>query len=260
MSALQLASHQSRYDLRAFLRNPRARVFTLAFPVVLLLIMVTLFTHGTVTAGGAKVTIATYYVPHIAAMAVAGAALSNLVITIIGKRETGAFKRRRATPVAAWALITGDVVTSVLTALVVVAVLVAIGATFFNMTVSGAAIGVAVLVCVVGAAAFCCLAYALSSLIGTVEAAGPAMQLATLPVYFISGIYIPDSVLPAWVRDIGAVLPIRPLAVALESAFAPATNHGARFAGTALLVVAAWGLAGLLFAVRRFAWVPQHRR
>jgi ABC-2 type transport system permease protein len=256
-SAVSLVTHQARYDLRAFRRNTRARIFTLAVPVVLLLILVSLFRGGTVTAGGVTVKIAAYYVPHIAAMAIVGAGMINLLITLVAKRESGSLKRRRATPVPAWVLIAGDAATSIVSSLVVVVVLVAIGSLGFGVTVNGAAIGVAAVVTIVGAAAFCCLAYALSGLVGSAESAGPMVQLSTLPVYFISGIYVPDNVLPHWLLDVASVLPVRPLAVALEAAFVPATNGGQRFALVPVLVVLAWGVAGLIIAVRKFSWMPR---
>src|ERR1700729_3056972 len=248
MSAASLVAHQARYDLRAFRRNTRARIFTLAVPVVLLLILVALFRTGTVKAGGVTVKIAAYYVPHIAAMAIVGAGLINLMITLVAKRESGSLKRRRATPVPGWALIAADAATSIVSSLVIVVVLVAIGSLGFGLTVTGAAIGVAAVETVIGAAVFCCLAYALSGLVGNAESAGPMVQLTTLPVYFICGIYIPDNVLPHW-----------PLAVALQAAFVPATNGGQRFALVPVLVVLAWGAAGLIIAVRKFSWVPRRR-
>jgi ABC-2 type transport system permease protein len=257
MNAASLVGHQARYDLRAFRRNTRARIFTLAVPVVLLLILVSLFRGGTVKAGGVIVNIAAYYVPHIAAMAIVGAGLINLLITIVAKRESGSLKRRRATPVPAWVLIAGDATTSVVSSVLIVAVLVAIGSIGFGLNVTGAALGLAAVETVVGAAAFCCLAYALSGLVATAESAGPMAQLSTLPVYFISGIYIPDNVLPHWLLDVANVLPVRPLAVALQAAFVPATNGGQRFAVVPLLVVVAWGVAGLIVAVRTFSWVPK---
>jgi ABC-2 type transport system permease protein len=256
-STVSLVSHQARYDLRAFRRNTRARIFTLAVPVILLLILVALFRNGTVKAGGVTVTIAAYYVPHIAAMAIVGAGLINLMITLVAKRESGSLKRRRATPVPSWVLIAGDATTSVVSSVVIVAVLVAIGSLGFGLKVTGAALGLAAVDTVVGAAAFCCLAYALAGLVANAESAGPMVQLSTLPVYFISGIYIPDNVLPHWLLDVASVLPVRPLAVALQAAFVPATNGGQRFALVPLLVVVAWGVAGLIIAVRRFSWVPK---
>ena len=256
-SSLSLVTNQTRYDLRAFRRNTRARIFTLAVPVLLLLILVSLFRTGTVKAGGVTVKIAAYYVPHIAAMAIVGAGLINLLITLVAKRESGSLKRRRATPVASWVLIAGDAATSIVSSLVIVAVLVAIGSLGYGLTVSGAAIGVAAVETVVGAAAFCCMAYALSGAVANAESAGPVVQLTTLPVYFISGIYVPDNVLPHWLLDLANVLPVRPLAVALQAAFVPATNGGQRFALVPVLIVAAWGVAGLLIAMRTFSWVPK---
>ena len=257
MSTVSLVGHQARYDLRAFRRNTRARIFTLAVPVVLLLILVSLFRNGTVKAGGVTVKIAAYYVPHIAAMAIVGAGLINLLITVVAKRESGSLKRRRATPVPSWVLIAGDATTSVVSSVLIVVVLVAIGSLGFGLDVTGAAVGLAAVETVIGAAAFCCLAYALSGLVATAESAGPMAQLSTLPVYFISGIYIPDNVLPHWLLDIANVLPVRPLAVALQAAFVPATNGGQRFAAVPLLVLVAWGVVGLIVAVRTFSWVPR---
>jgi ABC-2 type transport system permease protein len=256
-SAVALVTHQTRYDLRAFRRNTRARIFTLAVPVLLLLILVSLFRTGTVKAGGVTVKIAAYYVPHIAAMAIVGAGLINLLITLVAKRESGSLKRRRATPVPSWVLIAGDATTSVVSSVLIVAVLIAIGSLGFGLRLTGAAVGLAAVDTVVGAAAFCCLAYALGGLVANAESAGPMAQLSTLPVYFISGIYIPDNVLPHWLLDVANVLPVRPLAVALQAAFVPATNGGQRFAAVPLLVVVAWGVAGLIVAVRTFSWVPR---
>jgi ABC-2 type transport system permease protein len=256
-SALSLVTHQARYDLRAFRRNTRARIFTLAVPVLLLLILVSLFHGGTVKSGGVTVKIAAYYVPHIAAMAIVGAGLINLLITLVAKRESGSLKRRRATPVPSWVLIAGDATTSIMSSVLIVAVLIAIGAIGFGLNASGAALGVAAVATVVGAASFCCLAYALGGLVANAESAGPMAQLSTLPVYFISGIYIPDNVLPHWLLNIANVLPVRPLAVALQAAFVPATNGGQRFAVGPLLIVVAWGVIGLIVAVRTFSWVPR---
>jgi ABC-2 type transport system permease protein len=83
------------------------------------------------------------------------------------------------------------------------------------------------------------------------------VQLTTLPLYFLSGVFVPSPNLPAWLNDVMSYLPVRPLGVALQAAFVPATNGGSRFDGAALLVILVWGVAGMLFAMRRFSWVPR---
>lgn len=109
------------------------------------------------------------------------------------------------------------------------------------------------------AAAFCGMAYAICSFVGSVDAAVPVVQLVTLPLYFVSGVFVPDNVLPGWLHAIMNVLPVRPLAVTMQAAFTPVTNHGARFAWGALLVIVAWGAVGLFIAARRFSWTPHGR-
>jgi ABC-type multidrug transport system permease subunit len=72
----------------------------------------------------------------------------------------------------------------------------------------------------------------------------------------ISGIYVPESLFPGWLRDAAQVLPVRPLAVAMQAAVDPRMNSGRQFAWQDLLIVAVWGLAGALYAARRFSWAP----
>jgi ABC-2 type transport system permease protein len=111
---------------------------------------------------------------------------------------------------------------------------------------------------VVGAVSFCCLGYALASVIRDQDAAQPVTQAVMLPLYFISGVFVAVSTLPAWLLKIASVFPVRHLAAALLVAYNPHT-HGAGLAGTDLLIVAAWGVAGLLIALRRFSWLPLGR-
>jgi ABC-2 type transport system permease protein len=259
MSALGLTAHQVRYDIRAFMRNPRARVFTLATPVILLVLLLSIFHNQTVKLAGHKLLLAEYYVPHLIVVGVLGAAFGNLLVTIVGKRESGSLKRRRATPVPAAAIISGDVITSIITALVIAAVLTLIGVLFFHVKVNAAVIGVTALLCILAAACYSALAYAVSVFVGTVEAAAPVVQLTTLPLYFLSGVFIPSTNLPTWLNDIMSYVPVRPLGVALQAAFVPATNGGRRVDWSAILVILIWGVAGLLFAMRRFSWSPRRK-
>jgi ABC-2 type transport system permease protein len=111
---------------------------------------------------------------------------------------------------------------------------------------------------IVGALAFCCLGFALASVIRNQDSAQPITQATMLPLYFISGVFVAVSVLPHWMVDVADVFPVRHLAAALLTAYNPHTT-GAGFAGTDLLVVALWGVGGLVFALWKFSWVPLSR-
>jgi ABC-2 type transport system permease protein len=180
------------------------------------------------------------------------------VASVTAQRERGVLKHRRATPVPAAAVIAGRVLTAVVIAVVMAAVLLGIGWAAYGAHVPGrTALALAVTV-VIGAASFCCLGYALTTLIRNEDAALPTTQAITLPLYFISGVFVAVTVLPHWLADVGAIFPVRHLANALLVAYNPHTT-GLGFAGRDLLIVAAWGAAGLLIALRKFSWLPLGR-
>lgn len=252
-----MALHQFSYDLRAFLRNRQAQFFTLALPVLFLVIFASLFGsrgHTTPVAGG-RISTSVYYVPGIIALGVISAAFGNLVASVTAQRERGVLKRRRSTPVPASAVIAGRALTAVVIAIVMAAVLLGIGWAAYGAHVPGrTAVALAVTV-VIGAAAFCCLGYALASLVHDEDAALPTTQALLLPLYFISGVFVSVSILPRWLADVGNVFPVRHLANALLVAYNPHTT-GLGFAGQDLLIVAGWGVAGLLVALFKFSWLP----
>jgi ABC-2 type transport system permease protein len=115
----RLSLHQFRYDLRAFFRNRQSRFFTLVLPVLFLVIFASLFHASTVKVAGGSINTSVYYVPGISTLGIIAAAFVNLVISVTAQRETGALKRRRATPVPVVAIIAGRALTSVVVALTV---------------------------------------------------------------------------------------------------------------------------------------------
>jgi ABC-2 type transport system permease protein len=259
MSTASMVAHQAKYDLRTHFRDPRARGFTLALPVLLLLLFGYIFRHETFPYNGIQIPGTTYYLSRMITLDVVGSTLSNLVSNVVTKRETGALKRRRASPVRASALISGDVITSGVSALTITVVLVLIGWLAFGVHLNGTGAALVLLSVIVGTACLCGLAYAVSTFVKTQESAGPLIMLIMFVLNAISGIYVPETLFPSWLRDVAQVLPVRPLATAVQAAIDPAANGGRQFAWPDLLIVLAWGAAGAFFAVRRFSWSPNGR-
>jgi ABC-2 type transport system permease protein len=250
---LQLVLHQARFDLLAFFRNRQSRFFTLILPVIFLVIFVGVF--GNHTVGPAHVKASTYYVPGLSALAVIAGSFVNLVISITAQRESGVLKRRRAAPVPAWVLIAGRALTAIVVALGVMTVLLLIGRFAYGVRLPAATLPGVVVTAVVGAISLCCLGYALSTAIRSADAAQPMVQAIMLPLYFISGVFIPNVNLPNWLQDVARVFPVQHLADGLHHAFDPAT-HGSGIVWTDLGVLAAWAGAGLAIALTRFTWTP----
>jgi ABC-2 type transport system permease protein len=257
---IRMALHQAAYDLRAFLRNRQSQFFTLALPVLFLVIFASLFGGAghTIPVPGGRISTSVYYVPGIITLGIIAASFGNLVASVTAQREQGVLKRRRATPVPASAIIAGRALTAIVIAVVMAAILLGIGWAAYSAHVPGrTALALAVTV-IIGAASFCCLGYALTSLVHNEDAALPSTQAILLPLYFISGVFVSVTILPRWLADVGNVFPVRHLADALLVAYNPHTT-GLGFAGQDLLIVAAWGIAGLLIAIRKFSWLPLGR-
>jgi ABC-2 type transport system permease protein len=248
-----LVAHQLRYDLLVTWRNPQSRFFTLALPVIFLVLLASLFGNHSAHVAGHAIKNSTYYVPGLCTLGVISTSFVNLVITITALRESGTLKRRRSTPVPAWVLIASRALTAAILSIALAVVIVAIGRIAYGVHVPGSTIPAFLLGIVVGAACFCCLSFAVASFIRNEDAAQPIVQVTVLPLYFISGVFIPRSQLSGTFKEIASVFPVSHLNGALFKAVDPATK-GAGVAGHDLLILVIWGIGGLLIALRRFSW------
>ncbi|MBV8598503.1 MAG: ABC transporter permease [Actinobacteria bacterium] len=248
-----LVAHQARYDLLAFARNRQSRFFTVVLPVLFLIIFVSVFGNHRIGQTGVKAS--TYYVPGISALAVIAGSFVNLVISVTAQRESGVLKRRRSTPVPAWVLIAGRALTAIVVALGVMTVVLLLGRFAYGVKLPVSTLPGVVLTAVVGAVTFCCLGYALTTVIQSADAAQPMVQAIMLPLYFISGVFIPNVNLPSWLRHVAEVFPVQHLADGLHHAFDPFA-HGSGIVWSDIGVLVLWGVAGLGVALRRFRWTP----
>lgn len=256
MTGPGLLALQMRSDLTRFWRNPQSRYFTLLLPIVFLVIFSAIF-EGNTLVDGRAVKLTTFYVPGIMTLGIISATYVNLTVSVVARRESGELKRVRGTPLPAAVVIASRAAVGIVIAVVMCAVLLLIGRAAYGVPIPWGSMAALLLSIVVGAAAFCCLGFAVSSFITETDAAAPLANLTVLPLYFISGVFIPESQIPRLLRDVANLFPIRHLAQALLISFTTAQGSGLR-AGD-LAIVAAWGAAGLLVAARRFRWSPRAR-
>jgi len=105
----------------------------------------------------------------------------------------------------------------------------------------------------VGAASFCALGFAITAVIPNADAAPAIVNASILPLLFLSGVFIPlSSTAPAWIVWIARIFPVWHFAQGMQAGFL-----GTPFHWTVVLVVAAWGLGGLLLSIRFFSWEPR---
>ena len=254
MNTLRLTGIQLRYVNKAFWRNPASAFFTFAFPLMFLVIFTALLGHFTVRIGDRTVDTSTYYVASMACFAVITASFNNIAISISFQREQGILKRTNGTPLPAVSFLGARILHSVFVAVVLVVLTAAFGRALYHASIpSGLALVEFAVAVLLGSAAFCALGLAITAVIPNADASAAVVNAVILPVEFLSGIFIAFSnTTPSWILWVARVFPVRHLAVSMQAGFL-----GTAFSWTDVLVVAAWGVGGLLLAVRFFSWEPR---
>lgn len=254
MRALVLTLTQMRYVNKAFWRNPASAFFTFALPLMFLVIFTALLGDDEVRIGGRVVHLSTYYVAAMASFGVVTACYNNVAISLTFQRDAGVLKRTNGTPLPATAYFAARVLHAMLVAVLLVAITTAFGRTLYHAEVpSGATLARFSVMLLVGAATFCALGFALTAVIPNDDAAAPIVYSSILPLLFLSGIFIPigDNA-PGWIHWTGRIFPVRHFVSGMQAGFLGTTFHWSD-----VLVVAAWGIAGLLLAIRFFNWQPR---
>ena len=255
MSGATLVLHQFRYEQKVFWRSPAAVFFTVMFPVIFLLLFSSLF--GDQEISGLGIDAATYYVPGIITLAVVSATLVNVAMRMVEMRESGRLKRMRGTPLPTWAYIGGRICNAFVVSLLMVAIVTVLGDVLYGVPIPTTTIPALLVTLIVGVFAFCSLGLALSMAIPSEDAAPPITNFTVLPLYFLSGVFVPEDEIPDAVLTFASFFPIRPFFQAFLTAYDPLTT-GAGFDWGHLAVVAAWGVAGILLTMRYFRWSPRH--
>jgi ABC-2 type transport system permease protein len=257
MTTLVLGFRQARYEMLAFWRNPAAAFFTFVFPLMFLVIFTLIFGNDDITGpGGRETTAATFYTGAIAAFSIVNACYTTLAMNVAISRDRGQLKRIRGTPLPPWAFLAGKIGITVLVAILLVAIVTAFGWLFYDVSVPTNTLPGLVLALVVGAAAFAALGLAITSFVRNEDAAPAVVNATILPLLFISDVFIPLDSAPGWLGTVASIFPVRPLAESMHTAFNPFTE-GAAIDVRNLLVMAAWGVFGILVSMRYFRWEPR---
>ena len=257
MSELALTLRQVRYTNKAFWRNPAAAFFTFAFPLMFLVIFTTLLGSGTVKVNGLDFNQSTYFVASMAVFSMITACYTNLAIGVTFQRDAGILKRTRGTPLPRRAYLGARVTHVVLMAIILVAICAVFGWLFYEADLpTGVSLFRTIVVVVVGSASFAALGLAITPAIPNADAAPAVVNATILPLLFISGIFFPvGDDAPTWIDTLGGLFPVRHLIDAFLGAF-----YGEPFFDFSwgdVAIVAAWGVVGLLLAIRFFSWEPR---
>jgi ABC-2 type transport system permease protein len=263
MSDRAIVLAQTRAAVIVALRTPRTLVFTIAFPLLFLVLFNSIFIKGgdqTVTLPtGLKLSAQSYFTAGIVAYAISLSTFTTLAVSLTTQRERGQLKRLRGTPMPAWTFILAQVLRATAQALAMTAVLLAVGALAYGIDVPASSFPGFLAYVALGTATLCTLGIALTAFTPTPDAASTIAPFSVVLLAFVSGVWIPVDQLPNWLEAVGKLFPLYHLSLGLQTSLSPAAS-GIGLAGGNVATLAIWALAGATIAVRRFRWEPQAAR
>jgi ABC-2 type transport system permease protein len=242
--------HEIENQQRLFWRSRESAFFTFLLPILLLVLLGSVY--GDEEIDGVRA--APYLVAGLIGYGVVAVAFAGLAINMVIRRESGVLKRVRGTPLPSHVYLGAVIVSELVVIAAQVVVQILIGRYVLDAGFPEAP-GALALALLLGAASFAALGLAITGLVRSAEGSSAIVNAIYLPMVFISGVFFSKEAFPGFLEALADVLPLTYLLELIRDLFIDGTGWSA----TAAAVVAVWGAAGVLIALRTFRWEPRER-
>jgi len=256
-SALNLGIRRGGLEIRQFARQRESVVFTLLFPVILLVIFGSVF-KDTIAPG---VTFSQYFVAGMIASGLVNTGFQSLAITIPMERDVGGLKRLRGTPMPASSYFIGKAILISVSMVLQIILLFGFGLIFFGvqMPTDPAKWFTFVWLVLLGSTSSTALGIAFSIVPKSGRGASAVVSPIVIVLQFFSGVFFIFTQLPTWMQQFAAIFPLKWLTQGMRSVFLPdsfATQEVAKSweNGRTFLILIIWLAVGIFFSVRKFKW------
>jgi ABC-2 type transport system permease protein len=240
---------QTRMQMRLFLRRKDELFWTMAFPVLFILLFGAIY--GNSKWNGMTIRSIDYLLPGIIVM---GAMVTGIMRTATGfvqEREQGIYRRLALTPLNRTTLIGSQLLQHYLVIIAQTLLLIAVGGLAFKTHLTGNTT-LFWLTMSMGALCFMSIGFALTGMIKTLRSATPIIQITYFGLMFLGGIFFPNSLLPKWLGNAASILPSTQLGDALRAVVYNGAGIGDIW--QKLAIMGAWIAACLVISIRFFRW------
>lgn len=170
--------------------------------------------------------------------------------SLIAELRGGVVERLRVTPVSRLALLLGRALRDVVNLLVTSALLVLLSVPF-GLVLHPVGLAVILALQALIGLMFASLSYALALWLQSEDAFAPVLTTVTLPLLLLSGVLLPLSLAPAWLRDVAAA---NPLSYAVDAARALFNDHlSDPSVPKGVAIMAALAAMAVVIAAQRFS-------
>ena len=243
--------HQLRFEQKVFWRSREAAVFIFIFPLLLYALLGSVYGDEIDGVPAVDVLLAGLF-----GYGAANTAFAGLAIILVGRREAGVLKRLRATPLTPAVYLAAVLLSTLATFALQSVSLLGLGGLAFDASMPANWLGFVGAI-VLGVACFAGLGLAAAALIRSAEGVSAVVNVVVLPMAFLSGAFGPTQDFPAVLQAIADVLPLTYFIDIVDGVYLDGDSFFAD--PKALVIVLAWGLAGVVVALRRFGWMPRER-
>jgi ABC-2 type transport system permease protein len=246
---VKLFWHELRGEILLYVRSRELAFFTFLLPMIFFVLLGS--TYGDDTVDGVRGS--DFLLAGMIGYGAISIAFAGLAIVLVIRRESGILKRLRATPLPAGAYVAAVLGAFLLAFAVEVICLILLGRVLFGIGVPDR-LGSLIFALLLGALAFCGLGIGVTALIKSAEGASAVVNAIYLPAAFLAGAFFSPHHFPSVLRAIADVLPLTYFLRLVRNVMLHGQDIWSQ--GTNVAVVAAWGLLGVIIAVRAFRWEP----
>jgi ABC-2 type transport system permease protein len=249
---MRLYRHELKGELRLYVRSRELAFFTFLLPIIFFLLLASVYGNDRIKSEGG-VRQASFLEAGMIGYGAISIAFAGLAIVLVIRRETGILKRLRATPLPAPVYVAALLSAFLAAFALEVLGLLVLGRLLFDIALPHHPLSL-VLALVLGAVSFCGLGIGVTALIKSAEGASAVVNAIYLPMAFISGSFFSPHSYPTFLRWIADVLPLTYFLRLVRNVMLH--DHDIWSQGTNVAILSAWGVAGLIVAIRAFHWEP----
>jgi ABC-2 type transport system permease protein len=191
---------EAKYEFLRLLRTPSFALPTLLFPALFYLLFGVLLNRSD-SSDAARYLLATYGV-----FGVMGAGMFGFGVTVAIERKLGFLAYKRALPMPPGAYLFAKMAMAMLFSAMISLLLMALAAGFGGVSLQPGQWALLFVVHIVGVLPFCALGLLVATLVAG-EGAVAVINLLYLPMAFLSGLWLPLKMLPAWIVQAAPVWP-----------------------------------------------------
>jgi ABC-2 type transport system permease protein len=245
---MRLFRHQLGNEQLIFWRSREAAFFVFIFPLLLFVLLASVYT-GLFQGKPAPWAV----LAGIIGYGAANTGFAGLALLLVARREMGFLKRIRSTPLPASTYLSAVLTSILVVFLLQCAALFVLGKALKSTPFPERPLSL-FFALLLGAGAFAAMGIGFTTVIRSAEGSSAAVNVVLLPMAFLSGGFGPTQHYPKVLQAIADVLPMKYFIEIVYAIYL----HGQHLWSKpgAIAVLAAWGAAGAIVALRRFRWEP----